>query len=130
MLRVNTRDGKSHTFDLLTNEGGEAWARARVSHEFQSAITGLCITRHGATYALPVPSGFARLLFDAELARDASGAPVAIKATCFADELAVSLLVYLHSAVSRTHLERKGRPRWTPAGVPVAHREPRPRHGG
>lgn len=118
-LRVNLRDGTTRSFELLDEREESAWGKLQADSHFQRTISGLALARNGgAQHFLPVPRAFSRLLFQAHLERGRDGAPVALCASCTADDVKVSLMLYLETGSTRVDIRQVGRIVHSPAGVP------------
>lgn len=119
MLLVNTKDGRTHHYDLREVEQERAWTRDCSASSFQRSITGLGVLWQGRRHSLAPPKGFSRLLFGADLKRDDEGEPILLHAFVMTDTLTVSLRFHLKTATVQVDCERTGNPRWTPIGVPM-----------
>ena len=117
-LRVSTRSGETLTYDLLVEEGREAWARDRAQASFQSAISSVSLDAGVGAHTLSAPSGFRMLSFDAFLASK-EGAVVAACISCHADDVRTVLTQHLGNGVVRASIDKSGRMRWTPDGGPA-----------
>ena len=100
----------------------DEWERRRPDPAFQAGIRGLQIAVNGQVYALPAPRGFRHASYNVEIepgpepGLDQNVPPAAIRATCHADDVMASLLVYLRGdpPMVRFDIKRAGRLRWAP----------------
>jgi len=100
----------------------DEWERLRPDPAFQAGIRGLQLAVDGRTYALPAPRAFRRVSYNVEIepgrepGPDRNVPPAAIRATCQADDVMATLLVYLGGdpAMVRFDIRRTGRLRWAP----------------
>lgn len=120
MLLVNTKDGKTHKYDVCNLEGEQTWARDCSELNFQRSITGLGILWQGKRHTLCAPAGFSKWLYGAEVRR-VKLEPVSIRAFVITDIGIVTLQIHLMTSTAQVNFKRTGRPRWTPMGVPIPH---------
>lgn len=99
----------------------DEWERLRHDPAFQAGIRGLQLAVDGRTYALPAPRAFRRVSYHVEIEPGLDPGdvpnvpPAAIRATCQADDISASLLVYLGATpMVRFDIRRTGRLRWSP----------------
>ena len=120
MLLVNLRDGQTLRFDLEAADQAADWARRQGDSTFQRSISGLAVSHDRILHTLPVPSHFRRVAFEAGLLRNGTAAPVGIRVGVQADDVHITLTVYLkgNPRSTRLDIQRVGRPRWVPEGRP------------
>lgn len=117
MLKANTRDGRTLTFDLGTPEGKSAWRVFQASPGSQQQLSGLSILHQGMLHTLPTPKHFKALSYTAELV-ESKGVGVAEKISCQADDVKLTMTVYFSTAMTRMDLQRVGKPRHLAPGQP------------
>lgn len=122
MLKVNCRDGRTLTFDLLDDRGYEDWLRHQRDPHFQSQITAAGIHHDGTLHALPLPIGFRRLVFEADVVTRANGGEpfdrvAGERLTCYADQVKFTITVHhgTRPKVVRFGGAKVGRMRYSPA---------------
>lgn len=100
----------------------DEWERRRQDPAFQAGIRGLQLAVNGQVYALPSPRGFRRASYSVEIepgldpGLDQNVPPAAIRATCQADAVSISMLLYLRGdpPMVRFDVRRTGNLRWSP----------------
>jgi len=120
VLKINRRDGRTLTFDLLTVEGLDDWVKAQGDPKFQSQISGAGILHDGVLHVLTIPQGFRTLSFEAEVLyrKNGDGTKVAgERLTCYADHVRLTVTVHHGSRpkVAKYSTARVGRMRYNPA---------------
>jgi hypothetical protein len=123
VLRVNTRDGRTHTFDLAKGEDLDRWGQWQASLVFQERISGLSLDAGDGQRWLPLPRGFSEVSFRAGLIRAGNGEPIAAQATAVADDVSVGMTLYLASLQVRVDLRR------LESRVPMGGQDPRRMEG-
>lgn len=114
MLRVNVRDGRTLSFDLLSQGGASDWLARQADEGFQATITGISMLWEGKLHSLPLPRMYRRISWSANLIRK-SDVPVGVELSVIADETRALLTVYFNGPVStRSDLHRVGKPRYIP----------------
>jgi len=121
VLKVNCRDGRTLTFDLLDDRGHEDWLRYQRDLNFQSQITAAGILHDGTLHALPLPAGFRHPVFEADVLTRANGGGEQRVAgewlACYADQVKFTLTVYYGTRpkVVRFSGAKVGKMRYNPA---------------
>lgn len=107
MVKVNTRDGTTLSFDLTKQSDRHAWNRYVSGRGWSDSVTALSVCHEGVNHTLPVPrlKRFRCYGFGAELAHDRkSGRPVAEKVFFCFNKIRVTYLVYLNSKVTKVEI--------------------------
>jgi len=120
VLKVNLRDGRTLTFDLLDPAEMQAWCAHQADPKFQSEITGAGIQHDGTLLALPVPQGFHRKVYEAEVLYRGNGdgrKVAAERLTCYADSIRLSVTAHHGNRprVVKYAAAKVGRMRYSPA---------------
>ena len=114
MLRVNLRDGRTLSYDLLDAESSARWLSHQSDPSFQPTVTGLAVLWEGELHTLPLPRLYKKVTWSAGLI-EVDGHPVAIQAALQADDTRALLTVYFKGPVAtRTDLQKVGKQRYVP----------------
>ena len=97
MLKIQTSNGETLTFDLRSEEQRAAWERQAASNKFQKKIRGISLLQHKVLSALPLPKRFNSLHFSAGVIMgkgSQEGNLLGEWATCQADSIQIKLTAY------------------------------------
>ena len=116
MLLINFSDGSAVTIDLKTDEGNSGWFEKSNDPEFHKSVRGISLSLNGHRTDLPLPKRFKNIIFNAELIRNKEGKPVAERVSAIADDIVLSLTMYLNgrSGRFRVDLDKRGKIRYRP----------------
>ena len=118
MLRVNLANGRTMSFNLDDSDDHKRWINCCSKPDFQNSIRGVIIRHDGKDHALPVPSNFRNVSYDADLLWDKRNERVGgERVTCYADKIRVTLVVFRRNGAVRVDMARIGKRRHIP---PVA----------
>jgi hypothetical protein len=93
-LRVSTRDGRTRSFDVRTEEGLERWQEAIDDQVFRRAITAASILHEKVLHTLPAPVRFRRVRFGGGPVRNRSGEIIGEEVWCQADNVRTTLRLF------------------------------------
>lgn len=119
MIKLNFKDGTTLEFDLNTEDDLKQWVEWSSEIDFQDRITGIGILHQKKFHTLPLPKGFRRINFQAELVRKIRKGKERVigeRLSCHADSIRLSILVYTCDnppapILSRIDLTRIGKQR-------------------
>lgn len=114
MLRVNLRDGRTLSYDLLDAASSARWQAHQSDPAFQPTVTGLAVLWEGELHTLPLPRLYKTVRWTAELI-EVDGAAIGVQAAVQADDTRALVTVYFSGPVAtRTDLQKVGKPRFMP----------------
>lgn len=108
MVKVNTKDGSTLSFDLTKKSEAHAWKRFVSGRGWSDSITALSVCHGGVNHTLPIPrlKRFKCYDFGAEVAHDSkTGKPVAEKVYFCFNKIRVSYLVYFGQKVTKVEIK-------------------------
>jgi len=119
MIKVNTKIGKTLSFNLDNEDEKALWIERSSDTEFQHSITGIGIIYNSQWYTLPLPKKFKKAIFHAEVVRNRKKLEelVGEKIMCHVDDVQVSLLVYYGNRpkMCRIDVTKVGKMRYNPS---------------
>lgn len=107
MVKVNTKDGTTLSFDLTRDTDHHAWTRFTSGRGWSDSVTALSVCHDGVNHTLPIPrlKRFRCYGFGAEVALDKkTGRPVAEKVFFCFNQIRVTYLVYLKNKVTKVEI--------------------------
>ena len=119
MIKVNCRDGRTLSFELLEEEDAKQWNDLMETREFVQGVTGISILYNTYWHTLPLPKKFRHINFHAELLKSVKeGAEKVIgeRIICQADDVQISLITYYGNRPKMTRIDvrKTGRQRFVP----------------
>lgn len=124
MIKVNTKDSLTHSFDLTVEAEWAEWERKMADPEFIKNISGMAIYRDQVLHAMPLPRRFKSVKYEAGLVYGSKGSHrdklIGESLSCHADGLLITLLVYHTNKAVRVDIMKLGKQRFAPTHTPTS----------
>lgn len=119
MIKVNTKDGKTLSYDLSLESDYIEATELVESKDSTDSVTGISILHNTFWHALPKPRKFRKIRYFVKLVKhtkDGVEKVVGEKIICQADDIQLSILVYYNQRpkMARIEIKRIGRQRFVP----------------